>query len=345
MEQVNAFEAVKRRADIVLIAEKFTGLKATGRGNHRQLPECPFCKGHGCFSISIDKQLFNCFQCPGGSSGGDVFTFLSRLKGYDLQSALKEIAMEVGYTLPTWHQGTKPGIRDVIMDQAKADWSLPEAKPFREYLVSIRQLSEEVLRGHDVGYLRDRSNLISDLKKKGYSYEEIKASGILTQGFAGLYRIIFGWRGLDGKVAGFVGAATKGQLEKLPPSEKGQFPKYKKNVNFKAAAPYNLYYARRRVPEDHSLVIVEGIVDCLHLLSIGIDHVIALGGSAFKEEFTKALQTTRFKRLILFFDSDTAGSDCTERTIHLLLKGSKYSLYVAQIAAADPKDPSRIIKD
>ena len=92
-------------------------------------------------------------------------------------------------------------------------------------------------------------------------------------------------------------------------------------------------------------MIVEGIVDCLHLLSIGIHHVVALGGCAFKNAFSQALQTTRFKRLILFFDSDAAGSDCTERTIQCLLRGSGFSLYVAQIAAADPENPSRIIKD
>ncbi|MFQ5598692.1 MAG: CHC2 zinc finger domain-containing protein, partial [Nitrospiria bacterium] len=304
MRPVNPFEAVKRRADIVEMIEKFTGMTAAGRGNHRQLPECPFCKGHGCFSITVDKQLFNCFQCPGESTGGDVFTFLSRLKGYDLRSALEELAGEVGYTLPAVGNRTRPGIRDAIMEQAKADWALPEAGRFRAYLVSERQLSEEVLRKHDVGCLRDRYALISDLKDKGYTYDEIKASGILTRGFGTLYRIVFGWRGLDGKVAGFVGAATKGQLEKMASSEKARFPKYKKSAHFKAGAPYNLYFARRRVPGDQTLVIVEGIVDCLHLLSIGIHHVIALGGTAFKEDFTKALQTTRFKRLILFFDSD-----------------------------------------
>ena len=220
MKTINSFEAVKRRVDIAEMIEKFTGMTVTGRGNHRQLPECPFCKGHGCFSITVDKQLFNCFQCPGGSTGGDVFTFLSRLKGYDLRSALEALAAESGYKLPAMGKRSKPGIRDAIMDQAKADWELPDAGRFRAYLLSGRRLSEAVLKEHDVGYLRDRSALISDLKKKGYTYDEIKASGILTRGFGTLYRIIFGWRGLDGLVAGFVGAATKAQLEKMSASEK-----------------------------------------------------------------------------------------------------------------------------
>ncbi len=346
MKNINPFEAVKRQVDIVEIIAKFTGMTVTGRGNHRQLPECPFCKGHHCFSITVDKQLFNCFQCPGRLTGGDVFSFLAKLKGYDLRSALETLACEVGYRLPEASKSTKTDIREEIMRQAKADWALAEAKPFWEYLVSERKLSAQVLRGHDVGYLRDRSALILHLKKKGYAYDAIKASGILTLGFGGRYRILFGWRGLDGRIEGFVGALTKHALAVIPPAEKDRYPKYKKSANFQAESPFNLFYAKRRVPDDRTLVIVEGIVDCLQLWSVGIHNVIALGGSAFKEVFIPALECTRFERLILLFDSDRAGREGTDRAIRVLLKDdAKFSLYVAQIAACDPEDETRIIKD
>ncbi len=346
MKTINPFEEVKRRVDIVAVIEKFTGMAVTGRGNHRQLPECPFCKGHHCFSITIDKQLFNCFQCPGESTGGDVFSFLARLKGYDLRSALETLAVEVGVLLPHASVRSKPGIREEIMRQTKADWSLPEAKSFWDYLVDERKLSGQVLKAHDVGYLRSRSDLISNLKKKGYAYDEIKDSGILTRDFGGRYRILFGWRGLDGKIEGFVCAMTRNALASIPLAEKDRYPKYKKSAHFQAQSPYNLFYAKRRVPDDRTLVIVEGIVDCLQLRSHGIHNVVALGGSALKEVFIPALERTRFERLILLFDSDHAGTEGTDRAIRILLKeGPKFSLYVAQIGACDPEDETRIIKD
>jgi|GEM_PF-2609693 len=341
---VNAFEEVKRRVDIVGLVEKWTSQAARRSGKNYSLPQCPFCRGHGCFSITPDKQLFNCFQCP-GKTGGDIFDFLCKLRGCDKRAALEEMAREVGYPLPLL-RSSKRDIREEIMAQAKQDWNLPEAKEAWEYLTHERHLSSEVLKAHDVGFIGNRSRLTGILKKKGFSYEEIKNSGILTKGYGTFYEILFGWRAFNGTLAAFVAGGTRARLKSLKPEEEDDYPKYKNSINFHVDSPYNLYYAKRWVPEDGSLVIVEGILDCLQMLSQGLQNTAAIGGTTLKEGFGQALEATRFQRLIVLLDSDPPGKKAVPPLIrYLIQKHPRFALYVTEITAPDPNDGTRTIKD
>ncbi|MBI1822556.1 MAG: toprim domain-containing protein [Nitrospirae bacterium] len=341
---VNSFEEVKRKVDILAFIEKSTGHRARRSGKGYTLPECPFCQGHGCFSITPEKQLYNCFQCP-GKSGGDIFNYLCKLRGCDKRAALEELAKEAGFELPT-SRFAKRDIREEILSQTKEDWSLPEAKDVWEYLINTRRLSPETLKGHDVGFFGDRSRLIGILKKKGFTYDEIKASGILTQGYGTFYQILFGWRAYNGRLSGFIAGATKARLKTVKPEEEDSYPKYKNAADLQVDSPYNLYYAKRRVPEDATLVIVEGILDVLQMLSHGVFNTVALGGTSFKEGFGEALAMTRFLRLIILLDSDKAGKQGTSQLIrHLIQAHPKFTLYVTEITAVDPLDQNRRIKD
>ena len=74
------FQAIKDKTDIVLEIQKRTGLAVKAVGKHLDLSECPFCRGHNCFRIDPDKQLFNCFQCDGKQGkGGSIIDFVMGL--------------------------------------------------------------------------------------------------------------------------------------------------------------------------------------------------------------------------------------------------------------------------
>jgi DNA primase catalytic core len=341
---VNPFEEVKKRVDLLGLIEKWTGATARRSGKNYALSRCPFCGGHGCFSITPEKQLYHCFQCP-GKAGGDVFDFLCKLRGCDKRASLEELAREAGYPLP-FSRASGRDIGEAILSQAKEDWNLPQARDAWEYLTQERRLSPDVLKAHDVGYLGDRSRLIGILKKKGFTYEEIKNTGILTKGYGDFYEILFGWRASNGTLGGFIAGATKAGLKKLKPEEEEIYPKYKNAAGFQVDSPYNLYYAKRRVPGDATLVIVEGVLDCLQMLSHGLHNTIALGGTAFKEGYGKALEATRFERIILLLDSDRPGKQAASRLIPFLMRNHpKFALYVTEITAPDPNDETRTIKD
>jgi DNA primase len=186
--------------------------------------------------------------------------------------------------------------------------------------------------------------MTADLKKQGYSYEEIRASGILTKGYFDFYQILIGWRGVTGSLSGFMAGVTRKRLLELNESGRDLQPKYKMAWGFQADSPYNLYDAKRRT--DRAVIIVEGVIDCLQMLSAGISNTVALGGTAFKEGYGAALDSTRFERIILMLDSDRAGREATTRIIRQLLNGHpKFSLYVAEIAATDPDNKKNLIKD
>ena len=72
MDQV---EEIKQKVDIVELVGKYLPLKKAGR-NYKG--NCPF---HGektpSFMVNSELQIFKCFGC---SEGGDVFTFLQKLK-------------------------------------------------------------------------------------------------------------------------------------------------------------------------------------------------------------------------------------------------------------------------
>jgi DNA primase len=186
--------------------------------------------------------------------------------------------------------------------------------------------------------------MTADLKKQGYSYEEIRASGILTKDYFDFYQILIGWRGVTGSLSGFMAGVTRKRLLELNESGRDPQPKYKMAWGFQADSPYNLCEAKRRT--DRTVVIVEGVVDCLQMLNVGISNTVALGGTAFKEGYGAALDSTRFERIILMLDSDRAGREATARIIRQLLNHHpKFSLYVAEIAATDPNDKKNLIKD
>ncbi|MCG3117798.1 MAG: CHC2 zinc finger domain-containing protein [Candidatus Manganitrophus sp. SA1] len=343
---VNAFSEVKDRADILEIIQSETGRIVKGRGNRRFLEECPFCHGHGCFKIDLQKQLFNCFQCADGKTGGDVFDFVCKLKGWDKAIALKELAVRVGYQLPERRANRKRELREVIMAQAKADWALPEAKEAWDYLIVERQLSPEVLQNHDIGYIRDRTGLIRLLMKEGFSIDEIKATGILTRDYGDFYRILIGWRSLQGRVMGFVAAATSARLQSVPPEQMDDFPKYKNCLDFKVESPFNLYYAKHWVPEDGTLNIVEGLIDAFQMVSKGFRNTVGLGTNRFGEGYGDAISKTRFERLIVLLDADPAGRKGTFEVVkECLTLYRQFKLYVAEIAAFDPADSKKPIKD
>ncbi len=87
-------ELVKSKVDIVEVISSYIPLKKAGR-NLSGL--CPF---HGektpSFMVSGERQVFKCFGC---GEGGDVFTFLEKMEGWDFREVLEELAKRTGVRL------------------------------------------------------------------------------------------------------------------------------------------------------------------------------------------------------------------------------------------------------
>jgi hypothetical protein len=81
---------VKRRADFVAIAGRYTKLRRVGR---QYVGLCPFHRErHPSFYVEPDRKIFYCFGC---GARGDVLEFIMRAEGCDFYRAL-ELAQKLG---------------------------------------------------------------------------------------------------------------------------------------------------------------------------------------------------------------------------------------------------------
>src|SRR3989304_8460142 len=91
MDQV---DEVKSKVDIVEVISSYVPLKKAGR-NLSGL--CPFhSERTASFMVSPERQAFKCFGC---NEGGDVFTFLEKIEGWDFRETLEELAQRTGVQL------------------------------------------------------------------------------------------------------------------------------------------------------------------------------------------------------------------------------------------------------
>ena len=89
-------EEVKSSNDIVDVISQYVTLKRSGR-NFFGL--CPFHKEKSpSFSVSPDKQIFDCFGC---GVGGNVIHFVSKIENIKFVETMELLANRAGITLPT----------------------------------------------------------------------------------------------------------------------------------------------------------------------------------------------------------------------------------------------------
>ncbi|MCA3229218.1 MAG: DNA primase, partial [Burkholderiales bacterium] len=88
------------RVDIVEVVGRYVQLK---RGGQNFLGLCPF---HGekspSFTVSPAKQFFHCFGC---GAHGSAIGFLMDHRGLSYVDAIKELAQQVGMTVPEEARG------------------------------------------------------------------------------------------------------------------------------------------------------------------------------------------------------------------------------------------------
>src|SRR3989344_4592738 len=173
MDQV---DEVKAKIDIVEVISSYIPLKKAGR-NLSGL--CPF---HGektpSFMVSPERQAFKCFGC---SKGGDVFTFLEEIEGWDFRETLEELAKRTGVKLKDFKPSGASRDREKLFGINKL------AAKFYKYLLAkhpIGEVAREYLNGRgipqslwdkfDLGYAPGGwENVSKFLVKKEFSLADV----------------------------------------------------------------------------------------------------------------------------------------------------------------------------
>ena len=308
---------------------------------------CPF---HGektaSFSVAPDKGMYYCFGCH---KGGGVINFQMEVEGLSYADAVRALAKRVGMEVPEDEQYQSR------YRQQERLWALhkeaarfyhgklmaPEGKDALQYALG-RGMPKSVLINFGIGYAPDTwTSLVDTLRKKGYSDEELRQSGLVTisKKNGNLFdrfrdRLMFPIIDVRGNVIGFGGRIMNNKdpnaAKYLNSPETMIFNKRKNLFALNLAKKTKLPY----------MILVEGYMDAIALHQYGFDCAVASLGTALTEDGATLL--SRYTdQVVLIYDGDNAGQNATKRAIPIL---EKAGLQVKVLQMRDAKDPDEFLK-
>lgn len=333
-------DEIRNNNNIVDVISQYVVLKKKGR-NYFGL--CPFHNEKSpSFSVSQEKQIFNCFGCH---TGGDVIRFVSKIENISFKEALEILADRAGIALPKSNNERDNELeylksRVYEINQIAAEYYHqtlynPISKNAQEY-VKKRKLDNKTLKTFMIGYAHENGNLYKILKEKGFKDEEILASSLVGKNENGRFydkfrgRLMFPIKDVRERVIAFGGRV-------LDDSK----PKY---IN----SPENIVYSKGRQlfglnvakkSGNKKIIIVEGYMDAVSLYQRGIENVVASLGTALTEGQARLLGKYA-SEIIIGYDSDGAGQAATLRGLDIL-QNLGYDVRVLQLEGA--KDPDEFV--
>ena len=348
-----AEESIRKVADasdIVEIIGSYFPLKRAGT-SFRAI--CPFHKEKSpSFHVNPSRQSFHCFGC---GAGGSVFKFVMDYEHVDFPSAVRKLAQRAGIVLIEDHDPQEQSRRDqrsrlLELHKEAASWfhlnlmRTQEAEHARTYLRE-RGLTKEIAVEWQLGYAPGGWEIFRNWALgSGFNREELLQGGLLTAkegDQSGGYdrfrdRLMFPIRNDYNEVVAFSGRIL------------GASEREAKYVN----SPETLIFSKGRVLFgldkskrpliDHGVAIVlEGQIDLISAFEHGVKNVVAPQGTAFTTEQARLLR--RFvERVILCFDSDTAGQNAVDKSLPYLLAAG-IEVRVASLPKGE--DPDSLIRN
>jgi DNA primase len=294
------FDRVKQALNIETLITTETGLKMKGK----HLEECPFCKGHECFSIRVAQGAFNCFQCGDTESGGDIFTFLQKFHNLGPAEALKRAAALADITIE--EKGTERKQRFSAAEKCRqmaADYyhSHMLENGGKEYLTVTRGHKLETLKKMAVGYSDGR--LLDFLRKSGFEDGVILESGLAKEKeFPGQ-----GKRILDFFGKGLVIYPHYSGEKVIHFTMKDPEKKLKYQLPEKHRAKNWAFYNQDAIDKYQEIILEEGENDLQSTMDAGVTNVIAMIGQISEEQIKYLASRCRGKHLYLWVDNDEGG--------------------------------------
>ena len=333
-------DEIRSKNDIVDVVSQYVVLKRAGR-NFMGL--CPFHKEKsGSFSVSPDKQIFHCFGC---GVGGNVFHFIMKIENIGFVEAVEMLANRAGIELPisdNFEDDKIAKLKSRVYELNKETAEFyhqnlykPTAKLAQEY-VKKRKLDNKTLKSFKIGYSGRFNELYMFLKSKGFTEEELLASGLVNKNQNGTFidryrnRLMFPIMDARDRVIAFGGRVLDDSKPKYINSPEDIV--YSKGRHLFA---YNL--AKKENPK--TILIVEGYMDAVSLHQRGITNVVASLGTALTEAQGRLLRRS-CEKVIIGYDTDGAGQAATLRGLEIL-QNLGCDIRILQLEGA--KDPDEFI--
>jgi DNA primase len=318
-------ETVREQSKLEDVVGEQVALRPAGVGSLKGL--CPFHDEKSpSFHVRPTVGLWHCFGCQ---EGGDVISFVQKVDHLSFAEAVERLAARLGIELRYEDDGGKPGARrdGIGQRQRLIDANRVAAAYFEEQLGSsadagpARQFLAE--RGFDqaaaarfgVGFApRGGEVMLKYLRSKGFTEEELLASGLAGQGRRGLYdrfrgRLLWPIRDVTGDTVGFGARRIF--------DDDGIEAKYLNTpetaIYHKSQLLYGVDLAKREISTSRTVVVVEGYTDVMACHLAGVGTAVATCGTAFGADHIRVVRrligddTRAGGKVIFTFDGDGAG--------------------------------------
>jgi DNA primase len=330
------------RTDIVALVERYVPLKKAGANYQAR---CPFHNEKSpSFSVSPTKQFYHCFGC---GAHGTAITFLMEHAGYSFIDAVKELAGQVGMTLPDDGKRVAPeedNRREKLyerMDIAARHYrqALKAHEPAIAYLKQ-RGLTGETAARFALGVANDDWQPLATAFAD-YQDPLLVEAGLVISNEGKRYdrfrdRVMFPIRNERGQVIAFGGRIMqKGEPKYLNSPETPLF--------HKGRELYGLFEHRRSIQHEDRVLVVEGYMDVVMLDQHGVDNAVATLGTAITSD--QAARLLRLANEVVFaFDGDAAGRKAAWRALENSLPQARDGKLLSFLFLPDGEDPDSFVR-
>lgn len=341
------------RVDIVDVVGRYVQLK---KGGANFMGLCPFHNEKSpSFTVSPTKQFYHCFGC---GAHGTAIGFLMEFSGMGFVEAVKDLAQNVGMTVPEQEDRLPPAQRAEMQSKSLA---------LSEAMTQACNFYRQQLRGarHAIDYLKGRG-LTGEVAARfwvGYAPEgwdslrsvfpDYEAEALLEAGLVidksgeegggrKRYdrfrdRIMFPIRNAKGQVIGFGGRVMgAGEPKYLNSPETPLFQK--------GSELYGLFEARQAIRDKGYALVTEGYMDVVALAQFGFEQAVAtLGTACTPVHVQKLLRQT--DNVIFSFDGDAAGRRAARRALEACLPHASDNRSLKFLFLPAEHDPDSYIRE
>jgi DNA primase len=341
------------RVDIVEVVGRYVQLK---KGGANFMGLCPFHNEKSpSFTVSPTKQFYHCFGC---GAHGTAIGFLIEYSGLGFVEAVKDLAQNVGMTVPENEDRLLPAERAEVNARTMA---LSEAMTlacdyYRQQLRGAAQavaylkgrgLSGEVAARFGMGYAPpgwDNLRAVfpdydaSVLVEAGLVIDRSNEDGGRDKRYDRFRdRIMFPIRNNKGQVIGFGGRVMdKGEPKYLNSPETPLFQK--------GSELYGLFEARQAIREAGYVLVTEGYMDVVALAQLGFPQAVATLGTACTPIHVQKLMR-QTDHVIFSFDGDAAGRRAARRALEASLPHAADTKSIRFLFLPVEHDPDSFIRD
>ena len=342
-------DELRSRTRIDEVVGDFVTLKTAGIGSLKGL--CPFHdEKTPSFTVRPQVGMYHCFGC---GESGDVFSFLQKVEQLSFVETVESLAGRVGMHL-RYEDGKGPDREQASRRQRLLEMHEVAQRFFSQSLESEQgQIAREFLEGRGFPTSSSREfglgfapkswdSLTNQLKKAGFSEEEILAGGLASEGGRGIYdrfrgRAVWPIKDMTSRTIGF-GA------RRLFDDDQG--PKYLNTpetaLYHKNQVLYGLDLAKKDIAKTKRVVIVEGYTDVMAAHLAGVTQAVATCGTAFGAEHVKIVRRLLGDdptgQVIFTFDGDAAGQKAALKAFEFESEFTAQTFVAVEPDGLDPCD-------